>query len=472
VQDFDTERWAARRRPFDALERRVVQLHLARPDPTASAALRYALSFARLTQIRTADGTDVDVSGPLALHAKWVREALEPTLAGARSLHRAAARVPELVERTQRSRASLLEHMPLDRAALEAEVTTRSLAVASGGGGGAGYVYPGVYEQLERSGLTPDLMTGTSMGALMSLFRARRRSYDFAALVAAARRLTWSGVFKVLDTANRYGVPAALRLYLRTALGSLFVGDDGEPLRLSGLEIPLHVVATGIAVDGFAHDLDYYEHLLDDEVARLGVRAGLGATVKAIGLLREFLSTPESLERIVLGRDPGTEDFDALDAAGFSSAVPAVIHYDVLRDDPRMHTLLDELYAATGIHRLAEGGMTSNVPARVAWETVVSGGLPSGRRNVFVLALDCFSPSVRRPGWYALQQAVRSANVAADRAFSDLYIAHRRTLSPLNVVPSLEDALAAVRWGSQEAAEHMPFVRAMCAAIPPLPEPA
>jgi hypothetical protein len=28
---FDTERWAARRRPFDAFERRIVHMHLDKP---------------------------------------------------------------------------------------------------------------------------------------------------------------------------------------------------------------------------------------------------------------------------------------------------------------------------------------------------------------------------------------------------------------------------------------------------------
>ena len=59
----ETERWAERRRPFDRMEAKVVQLHLARPDSDARAvvhALRYAISFARLTAVRNRDGVDVD----------------------------------------------------------------------------------------------------------------------------------------------------------------------------------------------------------------------------------------------------------------------------------------------------------------------------------------------------------------------------------------------------------------------------
>lgn len=466
MDGFDTARWAERRRPFDRLEGRVVRLGLDKPDADARPvvqALRYALSFARLTLVRNRDGLDVDLSGPLGPHAQWVRETLEPRITAADNVWALSRELPEVVRRTRLARASVLEHLPLDRASLEAEVTTRLLAVASGGGGGAGYVYPGAYDLLERSGLIPDLMTGTSIGSLMSLFRARRRRYDFAALVAAARRLSWSGVFQVLETANRYGLPATLRLRLRTALGTLFLREDGEPMRLSDAEIPLYVVSTGITVDGLKHDLAYYEHLLDDDVRRSGVRAGLQGSLKAIGVLREFLGRPDALRLIALGRDEGTEDFDMLDASGFSSAVPGVIHYDVLRDDPRMHRILDHLYASHGITRLGEGGLTSNVPARVAWEAVVSGRL--GRRNVFVLALDCFSPNPRRLAWFPMQQAVRTANVDADRRFADLYVPFSRTLSPMNLVPPVRDAMDAIRWGREEMRVHMPFVRAMCEPI-------
>ena len=176
VEGFDTDRWAALRRPFERLEARVVRLGLQRDEPDAQPvidALRYALSFAKLTVIRNTDGADVDVSGPLALHAKWVRETLEARIVGADNVWQASRELPEVLRRTRLARRSLVAHLPLDREALEAEVTTRRLAVVSGGGGGAGYVYPGAYELLERHGLVPDLMVGTSIGSLMSMFRAR-----------------------------------------------------------------------------------------------------------------------------------------------------------------------------------------------------------------------------------------------------------------------------------------------------------
>src|SRR5690606_34847507 len=113
-----------------------------------------------------------------------------------------------------------------------------------------------------------------------------------------------------------------------------------------------------------------------------------------------------------------------------------------------------------------EGGMTANVPARVAWETFVSGRF--GHRNVFVLGLDCFAPNPRALAWFPFQQLVHLSNVAEDRTYCDLYLPLTRTLSPLNLVPPLRDALEAMRWGREQIAPFIPFIRTMMAPIPVL----
>jgi hypothetical protein len=464
-------RLVERRRPFDLLESRIVRLHLAQPNADADKvvdALRYVVSFARLTTVKNAADKDVDVHGVLGLHAQQVRELLAPRLEEATSLWEAVRVLPELVERTLRVRKSVLDHLPVDREALEAEVTTRLLAVVSGGGGGAGYVYPGCYEELERNGLVPDLMVGTSIGALMSMFRARRKRFDPVPMVQAGRSLSWTNVFRVLESESRYGLPATLRLYLRTAIGNLFRHADGRPVRISEMEIPLYIMATGITVDALKHDLHWYEHLLDADVSRT-LRGSISSVTKTAALLREFLSRPDALVQMAIGRTPGTEHFDVLDAAGFSAAIPGVIHYDVLRDDAHMKRVLDDIYAGYGITRLGEGGMVANVPSRVAWETLTSGKF--GRRNSFVLALDCFAPNPRMIAWAPFMQMVRTANVDANRAFSDLYVPMTRTLSPLNLVPPIRDFLQAMRWGKEEIKPHMPFITTMMRPIPVLHDP-
>jgi len=454
-----------RRRPWDKLERKVVRLHLAQRDPvpvTLLDTLRYVISFARLTHVRSVDGRDVDVSGPLALHAQQVREVLEPAVELSGSLWEIVRILPDLAQRTRVARAALLEHHPIDRDSLEREVTTRNLVVVSGGGGGAGYGYLGAYQLLDRHDLRPDLMVGTSIGALTSLFRARRLPFELAPVVSASKRLSWGSVLRVLESESRYGLPATLRIYLRSAFGALFEADDGEPLRLSQLPIRTVIMATGITVDALKHDLDYYEHLLDTDVGR-STRDRIRGLARAVSVLREFLARRDALVELALGLSEGTQEFDALDAAGFSAAVPGVLHYDVLRDDERMRRLLDDLYAAYGITRLGEGGLVANVPARTGWSASVTGEL--GVRQAFVLALDCFAPNPRRIAWLPIQQLVRSGNVDRDRRYADLYLPLPRTLSPMNVVPAIQDALLATRWGREALQPHMPFIDTMMRPI-------
>ncbi len=454
---FDAALHAERRRPLERMEAQLVQLQL---DAKAEGIrhdieeLRYALGFARLTAISNPDGSDAEVFGRLAHHAVWLRDRIEPRLRDADPLRAVLAAEADVLTATRRARQALLDAGVVSRESLELEVTTRLLAVASGGGGGAGYVFPGAYEILERSDLVPDLMVGTSIGSVMSLFRARSRAFTFAPLVAVARRLSWGGVMRMPETSNLYGMPGSFRLRLQTVLGEVFRRDDGSPLRLSDTEIPLVVVATGLVTEMFGRDLTY--------------EGAIAGSAKALHLFRALVSRSGALRPVALGADAGTEDFDAVDAIGFSSAVPGVLRYDT-SDDPRMRDLLDRLYARDGIKGLGEGGLTSNVPARIAWETIASGRY--GRRTPFVVALDCFAPNPRRIGWYPVQHAVRAANVDADRAFADLYVPFTRTLSPMNLVPSVSDAMDAVRWGRDTMREHAAFARAMCAPLPVLKEP-
>jgi len=441
------------------LESEVVRRYLAAPDEVPKAyyeLIRYVLCFSRLLSVTNPDGEVVDLSGPMAAFSMSMEEQIGKRLDDAEGLNGLTGILPQLVERTRVTRRSLLDRISIDRESLEREVTTRLLAIASGGGGGAGYVYLGAYTELDRHDLVPSLMVGTSIGSLTSIFRSRTRHYDLAVAVAAARELTWKDVFKVLETDSRYGLPATLRMYLQSSLGPIINRNLERDLYLSDMEIPMYVMVTGITVDALKYDLDHYEHLMDGSLERRGTRAALRNTMKGLGILRDFLSTPEALKEIVLGRDSGTEDFNAIDAAGFSSAVPGVLHYDVLRDDPRMKTLLDQLYAEYGITRLGEGGLVSNVPARAAWKSVAEGRI--GCRQPFVIALDCFAPNPRKLAWYPVQQMVRAANVERDRRYADVYLPMPKTLSPLNLVPPMRDAVIAMKWGEEAIKPHMPFI--------------
>jgi hypothetical protein len=156
---------------------------------------------------------------------------------------------------------------------------------------------------------------------------------------------------------------------------------------------------------------------------------------------------------------------DVLDAAGFSAAVPGLIHYDVLRDDPRMKQLLDRLYAEHGITRLTEGGLVNNVPAKPAYLEVIKGRIT--RRNPFVLALDCFSPQWNSI-WLPVQQLVTS-NVRDNLNYADYYFPLKKRLNPINVVPTIEQANWAMKNTAGELQSHLPFIRRMCSEHAPLP---
>ncbi|RME28249.1 MAG: patatin-like phospholipase family protein [Deltaproteobacteria bacterium] len=468
------------RRPLDQLEQEVVRRHLARPGEVGEHlvdALRYVLSFARLTVVRNRDGEDVEVAEQLAPHRWRVLEALRPHLDARATrvpladdgLWGAIRELPVLVAATRRARSRLLAAGRLDRDSLEAEVTTRQLVVAAGGGGGSGYGYAGAFTLLHRHGLQPELLAGTSIGSLMSLFRARRRIFDGAPMFAAARRLSWQTVFRVFEAESHYGIPATLRLYLRAAIGSLLRDADGAPLTFRTMEIPLLIVATGITVEGLKHDLGWYERFMDD-AAQPGVvlkRSRLARLGRLVRVFQELMETPEALREVVFGADPLTMDADALDAAGFSSAVPGVIHYDIYRDDQHMRRLLDMLYGRYGITRLTEGGIVNNLPARPAFAEVMAGRI--GRRNPFVLAMDCFAPSPRSMVWLPLQQVVRP-NVRANLSYANLYFPLARRLSPINLVPAFDDIFTAMRWTMDELEPRMPFIKAMVGGFRVLPD--
>lgn len=470
---MDEQRLHEIRRPLDELECKLVERDLARPhevSPELVAALRYVLSFARLTVVRATSGVDVDLIDLLGPHRWRVAEALRRHLEDedpSAALWGAVRVLPELVVATREMRSKVVESTPLDREALDAEVCHRQLVVVCGGGGGSGYGYAGAYALLHRSGLVPELIAGTSIGALIGMFRARRRSFDGASLIALARRLSWNRVFKVFDADSRYGVPATLRLYLRSAIGDLFLTEGGRAITFRDLEVPLLAVATGLTVEGLKHDLDFYEHFLDDAVtSNLSLKpAGLVRFSRLLGVLRELMADPSSLKEIVFGSDETTLDADVIDAAGFSASVTGFIHYDIYRDDQRMKDLLDGLYALHGITRLTEGGLVNNVPVRPAWRQVMNGAIK--RRNPYIIALDCFSPQRRSVMFYPIQQLVR-LNVTKNIPFANLYQPLGQRLSPLNLLPSPEHLIQAMRWTMDELEDRMPLVQAICTPLPVL----
>jgi predicted acylesterase/phospholipase RssA len=459
-------------RPFEEAEAALVRAIVSAPawlSEPDEAALRYALNLARTTAARAPDGSTVDLDELLAPY----REELRPLLAafsGARGPDReAVARlVPSfsVQARAWRARAAAALQGRLPPEAIDREVCEKALVLVAGGGGGVTWSYLGAFALLEQYGLAPRLLAGTSMGAVLLLFRARRARWHPGDVDEALAKLSWKTLFRFLQTDSRYGLPAAMRLYLRAAIGEFLRGPDGHPLTLGQLAVPLVVTATGIRNGALPRDPSYYEHLLDlhgRAPQPLVVKRMMSEIFEAVG---ELIVQRDRFARIYLGEGEETRVFDAIDAVGFSSALPGVIHYDVLREDERMHRLLGELFERHDLFRLVDGGLVDNLPARAAWGMVQRGAV--GTRNAFVLALEGFGPKLAQPLWFGLEQ-LAAQNVERNRAFIDHHVSFQRVLSPLEIVPSARALKRAIQAGKAELHPDMPFVARMCRPFPPLP---
>jgi predicted acylesterase/phospholipase RssA len=432
-------------------------------------AVRYALNLARVTRVRTADGNDLDLEPFLQPYRDEVLAVVEPSFLRQSGVDRGAVAqlAPQLTARARFWRGRALEAFgaELAPAALDREVCEKILVLVCGGGGGVSYVYLGAFELIEQYGLTPRLLAGTSMGAVLQLFRARQLRYQPDEIAEVVKKLTLRALFRFLQTDSRYGLPAAVQLYLRDAIGGYFQGPEGRSLALDELAIPLLVTVTGLRNGALPRDPSYYEHLLDLRGRTASPNVMKRMTGEMLTAIGELFQQRDRFARLYLGADGDTGSFDAIDAVGFSSALPGVVHYDMLRDDERMHTLLETLFQKHGLFRLVDGGLVDNLPARAAWGYVQRGMV--GTRNALVLALDGFAPKLSQPFWYGLEQ-LAAQNVARNQPFIHVQIPFQRVLSPMEIVPAPSHLKKAIQAGKEELLPEMPLVARMCRPFPAL----
>ncbi|TMA23400.1 MAG: patatin-like phospholipase family protein, partial [Deltaproteobacteria bacterium] len=291
------------------------------------AAIRYALSLARAVYVRAPDGRDVAVSRLLRPLRERLVQLLWPLLDPQRlqiaSPHELlpAARAAADAARTARDEvmAALGHRLPLE--SLDREVRDRHLVLICGGGG---------------AGLQPALIAGSSMGAILGLFRAREKRFDMARIPEILADLTYRKIFRIIPQASVYGLPGPLRLHLRAAIGHWFRNADGSAVRISELPIPLLVTVTGIRRGKLPRPLEDYEQLLevpDEDPARWGLHTLHRSVQRLTEAVQELARIPRLTHKLVFGSNEETRQADAIDAAGFSASVPGVIHYDVARDD-------------------------------------------------------------------------------------------------------------------------------------------
>lgn len=463
--------------------------------PHDESVLRWALSLARISVVQVlaheGDPALVDVGPACDAFRRTLFHMLDPCVtADAIARDGVRAQMPHIrsLLKNERRAVLLLFGDQLPAGALDRATRRRPLALAMGGGGGTGYVYIGALGVLDEAGISPSLIAGTSMGALLGAFRARTRHFSLGNVRQLLARLSWKKVFRFFDTESRFGLPATLKLSLREVIGHEFlVDDDGNSqsvsndpahapdtahaareggkrfMRMSEMAIPLRITIAGLVQGERPADVQAYAHLLKDVDDVRGLRS------RAKALTRAFTEiSRQPVRALYIGGDALTREFDVLDAIGFSSSVPGVIHYDILRDDPRMTALVTEMMRQEGVFRLVDGGLADNLPAGEAWRAVHDGAVV-GERDPFVLALDAFAPQLTtRHLLFLPLMRIAAENSRAGREHSHLVITFKGVLSPLAVVPSPSEFLRAVENGKREMAPYVPLIRKM---IGPIPDP-
>lgn len=110
------------------------------------------------------------------------------------------------------------------------------IGLALGGGAARGWSHIGVIRALEKEGIKPDVIAGTSIGALVGAAYAS----DFLdELEAWSLDLTWKGVIAMLDIRLSGGL-----IHARKVLEFLSAGMEGK--RIEKMDIPFGCVATDL----------------------------------------------------------------------------------------------------------------------------------------------------------------------------------------------------------------------------------
>jgi len=436
------------------------------------AIIRHALNLARLRTLRVRSKADVYVARDLDPFRRELGDLLGSLFLGplykVRKVDGEAlkAKVPYLRQETRRFRDMVLaaHGALLSPERLDRECCDKKLVLALGGGGGAALAHLGVLLGLEEQGLRPSLIAGTSMGAVIGLFRAMSEQFQplqMGGLVPADFDLG-----KILGRYighTHFGLVGVFTLQGYEVAEEIFKRHNGRGIPpISELPIPLRVVVTGLK-QGIRSKVESAEPRIVS--AAPGKNAIWRRMVVSLATSAAELSEdPSLLDRIVFGADPGTADFDAVDAAGFSAAIPGVIHYDIFREGSRSEQTLNKMFKERGLFRLCDGGATENVPARAAWESMQSGTLET--RNAFVLACDCFAPrAARGVVLYPIQHYVR-ANASQSLPYANLVLSYAKPPSSFRLLGNFERLERITR---QAREEFQGVAGVVARAVAPLP---
>jgi predicted acylesterase/phospholipase RssA len=434
VGRYDNELAAIR--PLSELERRLVALGCAEDTPLrrrCEDVLRWALGLARTGPVRTAHGTDLHLDEMLAAYRGWLLDTLSPAVLAPAGpdVRRLMELEPAVFAQTARARASVLAHFTneLSPERLDDEIGQKHLVLVLGGGGGAGFAHLGAFSLLHDVQWVPSLIVGASMGSLLGLFRAARRDWDpVGTLLSLPRRFDFGSLFVPFRGSARFGFPGAVGLHLRDIARVTFemlLRTAIPPIE--ALAIPLEIVVTGVG-----RGMQPAISRLGDPERPLATWTGLHVRRKLARVFRTvhtLTANPRFLHEIVFGRDRLTRGMSAIDAVGFSCAVPGVFCYDLSLDtDPATVGVVERLFAEHKLWGLTDGGVVNNVPSRVAWESVRSGSITS--RNAFIYALDPFAPRFNGNVAFVPLQQIAHRAVVLNQRYADRHTSYASPPSP------------------------------------------
>ncbi len=425
--------------------------------------LRYALRLAQLASLEAQD----DLVEPIASFRLRLLQFLGPALPTdperlhAGPLTELAPRVAHLVSgaREQIVRAGLASEDHLD-----AVLADKRVSLVLGGAGGSGFVFLGAYAALEEAGITPAYQLGASIGSLLGMLRGRTSHYDLEGLLDQSQRIETAKLYGPPQPPGRYGLPGALRFDPRAALDFFFT-HEGEPIRLCDLRIPTDALATGLRPAALTRARSDYAgiigHIDDpDEVTHLRP----AAMTRIASVIVELAVSRRVFVPVLLGADESTADLEAMDAAGFSASIPALLHYDIFRRDPRAEAVLDRLFDRHGLTALVDGAFVELIPARRAWQVLEQGRIDT--RNTWIVALDALVASAGGNRWMRPARQVLSATLQRDKPWWDLYVPFLDTPFLLDIIPRPEMLRRAAESGRASVAQ---AVRVLQAGTAPLP---
>lgn len=219
----------------------------------------------------------------------------------------------------------VLSLQPLQGAAQEGDkdrvaLNRPTIGLVLGGGGARGLAHVGIIAKLEAAGVRPDIIVGTSMGAVIgSLYAA---GYSADELTEIAEDLDWQSLFR--DAAPRDQLAFRRKDEERTFSTGLKLG-----VGKSGLNVPRGIIKG---------------RRLKDKIAELLSLRTLATDFDALPIAFRAVATDiESFEAVVL------ESGDLPSAVFASMAVPAILPPQKI-----------------GSLTLIDGGLAANVPVRIA----------------------------------------------------------------------------------------------------------